>query len=121
MRQEADKDRFLTAQMQAQMETIAKAAFDGGWLQMFFLKAGDKRIAGYMNFDFDNCIWAYNAGFDNEYAELSPGWLMMGEMMRWSTEHGRKMFDFMRGDEEYKYRFGGTNRFVQRVTLTRLP
>jgi CelD/BcsL family acetyltransferase involved in cellulose biosynthesis len=120
MRQEADKDRFLTPTMRAQMEALAKGAFSGGWLQMFFLKAGGKRIAAYMNFDFDNCIWAYNAGFDTDYSELSPGWLMMGEMMRWSIEHGRKIFDFMRGDEEYKYRFGGTNRFVQRVTLTRL-
>lgn len=119
MRQEVDKHRFLTGPMQAQMEAMAEAAFDGGWLQMFFLKAGDKRIAGYMNFDFDNCIWAYNAGFDNQHAELSPGWLLMAEMMRWSIEHGRKIFDFMRGDEEYKYRFGGTGRFVQRVTITK--
>ncbi len=121
MCQEADKDRFLTPKMRAQMDAIAQAAFDGGWLQLFFLKAGNKRIAGYMNFDYDSCIWAYNAGFNNQYAELSPGWLIMGEMMRWSIEHGRKIFDFMRGDEEYKYRFGGTDRFVQRVTLTRLP
>jgi len=119
MCQEADKNRFLTEAMRAQMEALAQAAFDGGWLQLFFLKAANRRIAGYMNFDFDNCIWAYNAGFDNDYATLSPGWLLMAEMMRWSIEHGRKIFDFMRGSEEYKYRFGGTDRFVQRVTLTR--
>jgi CelD/BcsL family acetyltransferase involved in cellulose biosynthesis len=121
MRQEVDKDHFLSPQMHAQMAAIAQAASDGGWLQLFFLKAGNKRIAGYMNFDYDACIWAYNAGFNNSYAELSPGWLIMGEMMRWTIEHGRKIFDFMRGDEEYKYRFGGTDRFVQRVTITRLP
>lgn len=120
MSQEADKNRFLTPPMRAQMEAVALAAFEGGWLQLFFLQVGDKRIAGYMNFDFDNCIWAYNAGFDSDFSELSPGWLIMGEMMRWSIEHGRKIFDFMRGGEEYKYRFGGTNRFVQRVTLSRL-
>lgn len=119
MRQEADKDRFLTAKMHAQMNAIAQAAFAGGWLQLFFLKAGSKRIAGYMNFDFDSCVWAYNAGFNNGYAELSPGWLIMAEMLRWSIESGRKIFDFMRGDEEYKYRFGGINRFVQRVTISK--
>lgn len=120
MCQEADKDRFLTLPMRAQMHAIAQAAFDGGWLQLFFLKTGGKRVAGYMNFDFDSCIWAYNAGFDNDYAALSPGWLIMAEMMRWSIDHGRRIFDFMRGGEEYKYRFGGMDRFVQRVTLTRL-
>jgi CelD/BcsL family acetyltransferase involved in cellulose biosynthesis len=73
-----------------------------------------------MNFDYDNTIWAYNAGFSNEYAELSPGWLLHAEMIRWCIERGRKIFDFMRGGEEYKYRFGGINRFVQRVKITRL-
>jgi len=31
----------------------------------------------------------------------------------------KREFDFMRGDEEYKYRFGGMNRFVMwgKVTL----
>jgi CelD/BcsL family acetyltransferase involved in cellulose biosynthesis len=121
MCQEADKDRFLTQSMRAQMQALAQAGSEAGWLQLFFLKAGNKRIAGYLNFDFDSCVWAYNAGFDNDYAELSPGWLIMAEMMRWCIDHGRKIFDFMRGDEEYKYRFGGTDRFVQRVTIARLP
>jgi len=119
MCQETDKNQFLTPRMRDQMEAIALTVFDGGWLQLFFLKAGNKRIAGYMNFDFDSCIWAYNAGFNNQYAELSPGWLIMAEIMRWSIEHGRKIFDFMRGDEEYKYRFGAIDRFVQRVIITR--
>jgi CelD/BcsL family acetyltransferase involved in cellulose biosynthesis len=119
MGQEADKDRFLSAAMRAQMEAIARAAFAAGWLQLFFLKAGETRVAGYMNFDYENRIWGYNAGFDNAYAELSPGWLVMGEMIRWCIEHGRAVFDFMRGGEEYKYRFGGVDRFVQKVTISR--
>jgi len=27
--------------------------------------------------------------------------------------------DFMRGDEEYKYRFGARDRFVKRILLSR--
>jgi CelD/BcsL family acetyltransferase involved in cellulose biosynthesis len=117
MTQEADKDNFLTPPMRAQMDAVARAAFAGGWLQLFFLKAGDERIAGYMNFDYGNRIWGYNAGFDNSFASLSPGWLVMGEMIQWCIAQGREAFDFMRGGEEYKYRFGGVDRFVQKVTL----
>jgi CelD/BcsL family acetyltransferase involved in cellulose biosynthesis len=120
MTQEAQKARFLTPAMRAQMETIALTAFDGGWLQLAFLKCGSRRIAGYLNFDYDSCIWAYNAGFNSEDASLSPGWLIMAEMMRWSAEHGRRIFDLMRGGEEYKYRFGAVDRFVQRVVITRM-
>jgi len=119
MTQEADKAKFMTPGMRAQMETIARTAFDGGWLQLAFLKCGTRRIAAYMNFDYDNCIWAYNAGFNSADAKLSPGWLIMAEMMRWSAEYGRRIFDLMRGGEEYKYRFGAVDRFVQRAVITR--
>jgi CelD/BcsL family acetyltransferase involved in cellulose biosynthesis len=47
--------------------------------------------------------------------ELSPGWVLLAHVIQWCTEHGRSEFDFMRGDEEYKYRFGGINRFVMRA------
>ncbi len=119
MTQEVDKVNFLAGPMRDQMEAIIRAAAEGGWLQLAFLRAGNTRIAGYLNFDYDNRIWAYNAGFNNAYASLSPGWLIMAEMVGWSADHGREVFDFMRGGEEYKYRFGGKDRFVERLTITR--
>ncbi len=119
MTQEEDKLKFLTPAMRAQMETIARAAFAGGWLELLFLKVGSQRAAAYMNFDYDNRIWGYNAGFSNAHARLSPGWLMMAEMMQRSIEAGKTVFDFMRGDEEYKYRFGAVNRYVKKLTIGR--
>lgn len=119
MTQEEDKLKFLTPAMRAQMEAIARAAFAGGWLQLVFLKVGSQRAAAYMNFDYDERIWGYNAGFSNTHAQLSPGWLMMAEMMQRSIEDKKIVFDFMRGDEEYKYRFGAVNRYVKKVTIRR--
>jgi CelD/BcsL family acetyltransferase involved in cellulose biosynthesis len=117
MVQEADKAAFLTPVMRTQMEAIAEAAFDNGWLQLVFLKVGHDRAAAYLNFDYDGRIWAYNSGFDTRFAELSPGWLLMAEMMQWCIANKIEAFDFMRGEEEYKYRFGGVDRFVWRATL----
>lgn len=119
MTQEEDKLKFLTPAMRVQMEAIARVAFAGGWLQLVFLKVGRQRAAAYMNFDYDNRIWGYNAGFSNAHAQLSPGWLMMAEMMQRSIEDKKIVFDFMRGDEEYKYRFGAVNRYVKKVTIRR--
>lgn len=119
MTQEEDKLKFLTPAMRAQMEAIARAAFAGGWLQLVFLKVGRQRAAAYMNFDYDDRIWGYNAGFSNAHAQLSPGWLMMAEMMQRSIEDKKIVFDFMRGDEEYKYRFGAVNRYVKKLTIGR--
>lgn len=119
MTQEGEKASFLKPAMRAQMEAIARSAFAAGWLQLIFLKAGQERIAAYLNFDYDNRIWGYNAGFSNAHGTLSPGWLMMAEMMTWAIENGRAVFDFMRGGEEYKYRFGAVDRFVTRVRLSK--
>jgi CelD/BcsL family acetyltransferase involved in cellulose biosynthesis len=117
MRFEADKASFLNAAMQPQMEAIARAAFEAGWGQLAFLRVGDARAAAYLNFDYGNRIWAYNAAFDPAFEQLSPGWLLIAEMMEWCIQQGREEFDFMRGAEDYKYRFGGIDRFVLQATL----
>ncbi|MCW5875461.1 MAG: GNAT family N-acetyltransferase [Anaerolineales bacterium] len=119
MTQEADKAAFLTPAMRAQMEAIGAAAAAGGWLQLGFLKVGAERVAAFMSFDYQNRVWAYNSGFNNQHARLSPGWLLMAYMVQWCIDNGRGVFDFMRGGEEYKYRFGAQDRFVQRLTIKR--
>jgi CelD/BcsL family acetyltransferase involved in cellulose biosynthesis len=64
-------------------------------------------------------LWVYNSGMDTRYNEYSPGWVLLGELLKWANENGRQAFDFMRGDEDYKFRFGAQKRDVLRVTLTR--
>jgi CelD/BcsL family acetyltransferase involved in cellulose biosynthesis len=49
--------------------------------------------------------------------EFSPGWVLLGHTIEWCCENGRYEFDFMRGDEEYKYRFGGVNKYVMRARV----
>ena len=48
------------------------------------------------------------------FRELSPGWVLLGNLLQWANENKRTSFDFMRGDEDYKYRFGGISRHVVR-------
>jgi CelD/BcsL family acetyltransferase involved in cellulose biosynthesis len=44
--------------------------------------------------------------------------VLVSYILRWAIENGREAFDFMRGDEEYKYRMGAIDRFVLRANLT---
>ena len=113
------KAAFLTEAMRAQMHASARAAFRAGWLQLAFLTVNGEKAAGYLNFDYNNRIWVYNSGIDYKYLELSPGWVLLGYLLEWANEHQRAEFDFMRGDEDYKYKFGGLERFVVRVKLVR--
>jgi CelD/BcsL family acetyltransferase involved in cellulose biosynthesis len=119
MAQDSDKDRFLTPLMRTQMRAIVHAAFQAGWLQLAFLDIGGKKAAGYLNFDYAGHIWVYNSGINFQYRELSPGWVLLGNLLKWANDNQRIAIDFLRGDEEYKYRFGGINRFVVRATIRR--
>jgi CelD/BcsL family acetyltransferase involved in cellulose biosynthesis len=119
MAQDPDKAKFLSPVMRTQMQLAARAAFDNGWLQLAFLAVGDTKNAGYLNFDYEGHIWVYNSGINYEARELSPGWVLLGHLLKWANEHQRSRFDFMRGDEDYKHRFGGIDRRVVRIKISR--
>lgn len=119
MAQDPEKEAFLTKEMVTAMSGTIKTAFAHGYLQLSFLEINGQKAAAYLNFDYDNHLWIYNSGMNREYFSYSAGWVLLGYLLRWANENGRSKFDFMRGDEDYKYRFGAKDRFVQRVTISR--
>ena len=112
-----DKKRFLTDPMRGQMRAIIHWAFDAGYLQLSFLTIEGVKGAGYLCFDYNGHILVYNSGFDFRFSQYSPGWVLLGFLIQHAIENSKKYFDFMRGDEDYKYRFGGADGFVRRIEL----
>jgi CelD/BcsL family acetyltransferase involved in cellulose biosynthesis len=45
--------------------------------------------------------------------------VLVAELIREAIEEGRSMFDFLKGDLGYKYRFGAKPRRVCRLLLDR--
>jgi len=121
MTQEPSKANFLTPLMREQMAVTIRTAFEQGYLWLAFLEIAGVKVAASLNFDYKNKLWGYNSGVSREHMELSPGWVLLAHTIQWCCENRRYEFDFMRGDEEYKYRFGGVNRFVMRVRLLTKP
>ena len=119
MVQDPSKANFLHPLMREQMTVTIRSAFKNCYLWLAFLEVNGIKVAASLNFDYKNKLWGYNSGVSREHMELSPGWVLLGQVIQWCCENGRYEFDFMRGDEEYKYRFGGVNRFVMRAVVTR--
>jgi CelD/BcsL family acetyltransferase involved in cellulose biosynthesis len=119
MVQDPNKEEFLHPEMREQMTVTIRNAFERGYLWLAFLEVNGSKAAASLNFDYKNKLWGYNSGVGREHMELSPGWVLLAHVIQWCTEHGRTEFDFMRGDEEYKYRFGGVNRFVMRARVVK--
>ena len=119
MRNDADKITFLTPQMEEFFQKLAKWAHQEQILNLAFLEIDGHPAACNFSFDYDNQVWLYNSGISTEYNELSPGWVILGNLLQWCTENGKTRFDFMRGDEEYKYRFGAENRHLVQMNIKR--
>ena len=111
------KAEFLHPAMREQMTVTIQNAHKYGYLWLAFLEIDGARTAASLNFDYRNKLWGYNSGVSSEHRELSPGWVLLAHTIQWCCENGRYEFDFMRGDEEYKYRFGGVNKHVMRAKL----
>jgi CelD/BcsL family acetyltransferase involved in cellulose biosynthesis len=119
MEHDQGKAGFLHDDMRAQMRAVIRTAHENGWLWLAFLEADGQRIAANLNFDYNNKLWGYNAGVNRDFMDLSPGWVLLGYVLQWACENKRTEFDFMRGDEDYKYRFGAVNQYVMRFKATR--
>src|ERR1051325_6887900 len=119
MVQDTGKEKFLHPVMREQMTVTIQNAHKYGYLWLAFLEIDGTRTAASLNFDYKNKLWGYNSGVSREHMELSPGWVLLAHTIQWCCDNGRYEFDFMRGDEEYKYRFGGVNKYVMRVKVTK--
>lgn len=117
MVQEPGKQEFLHPAMREQMTVTIRNAHKYGYLWLAFLEIDGAKTAASLNFDYKNKLWGYNSGVSREHMELSPGWVLLAHTIQWCCDNDRYEFDFMRGDEEYKYRFGGVNRYVMRVKV----
>lgn len=113
-----NKAEFLRPEMRTHVAGLIRTAFEHGYLWLAFLTVNGTKAAAALNFDYRNKLWGYNSGVSREFMELSPGWVLLTHQIQWACDHGRFEFDFMRGDEDYKYRFGGVNKFVMRLVVS---
>ncbi len=119
MAQDPNKKDFLTPQMRQHIRNTAQTAFNEGWLQLAFFTLDGGKAAANMSFIFNDRLWLYNSGWDWDFREFSPGWVLLANLIQWAVEQGINEFDFMRGDEDYKYKFGGIDRQIFRVAITK--
>lgn len=61
----------------------------------------------------------YNSAFDPTLRMLAPGMVQVGQLIETAAAEGCLVFDLLRGDEPYKYRFGAVDRELRRLTLAR--
>ncbi len=116
-----DKQDFMSEPaMQSFFHEVARFSLARGWLELSFLLIDGQKAATMLCFAYNNHTLVYNSGYDPQrFRHLSPGIVLLGYHIQDSIAKGRTAFDFLRGDEVYKYRFGGQGSEVFRITIRR--
>lgn len=115
-----EKDKFMDPQMQRFFFDVAQVLRARGWLQLTFVEMDGRKAASLLNFDYGGSVLVYNSGYDpGQFSHLSPGWVVTARCIEHAIALGRPKFDFLRGNEDYKYRFGGRDTEVRRLLIAR--
>jgi CelD/BcsL family acetyltransferase involved in cellulose biosynthesis len=114
-----DKDDFMSdPAMQGFFHAMAEFCLEKGWLELSFILINDEKAASMFCFSYNDETLVYNSGYDpQKYAYLSPGIVLLCYHVQDSIDKGRTAFDFLRGDETYKYRMGGQDLKVFQITV----
>lgn len=116
---EGHKGHFMKPEVATFFERIARSFIEVDWLRLDFLEIGGRAVASTFSFQTDTTFYLYNSAYEPDAARLSPGLVLVSQLVQRSIEEGLSQFDFLRGPERYKYQLGGQAVPLHNVRLTR--
>lgn len=104
---EGHKGHFMRPEIATFFERVARSFIQVDWLRLDFLEIGGRAVASTFSFQTDTTFYLYNSAYEPDAARLSPGLVLVSQLVERSIEEGLAQFDFLRGPERYKYQLGG--------------
>jgi CelD/BcsL family acetyltransferase involved in cellulose biosynthesis len=98
---------------------IIRTTRDQDLLDLYGLRLNGRLVAAYYGFRDTHGAYYYLGGYDGEFASLSVGTLVIAAALEHALERRAVVFDFLRGRESYKYRWGAQDSPTVRLRLTR--
>lgn len=112
-----DKVQFMTPVMEEYFKALIQALAKQEMLRLCFLEVKDQPTAAALCFDYQGTRYLYNSGYDDQYDTLSVGILSKVFSIKDAIESGCSQYDFLKGEEVYKGRIGGTSQDLFHYTL----
>jgi CelD/BcsL family acetyltransferase involved in cellulose biosynthesis len=112
------KARFMDEQMERFFRSATSRLAAAGWARLWFLEFEGAAVAAFLCLEYGGSVGLYNSGFDPARAVLAPGIVLLAHVIRDAIDRGFPTFDFLRGEEPYKYSFGPSPEDVLNVKVT---
>jgi tetratricopeptide (TPR) repeat protein len=96
---------------------ILRHCFEHNCLYLSVLWKGDRPLGAIANFvDFQQKSMLFViTGRDQTFKNPPPGLILHADAIRYAIQNGFKVYDFLMGNEEYKYSFGAKDRHIQHI------
>lgn len=101
-----DKATFMTNR--AERFFAALLATAGASIEV--LSVDSRPVAAVFGFADRGGYYVYNAAYDPDVGDAAPGIVLMATLIERSISDGLPRFDFLKGDERYKYHLGAVER-----------
>jgi CelD/BcsL family acetyltransferase involved in cellulose biosynthesis len=95
-------------------QEVASHFLRTGMLRLYVLYLSDQAIAAWYGFESKRRLYFYLSGFDPAFEKLSPGAILIGHAIKEARQAGARAFDFLRGQEPYKYLWGARDTLTYR-------
>ncbi len=120
MKSRSDKSDFMTDDMRRFFHQMIHATHAGGFLHLAFLEVDGVKAATYLSFDYNQKRLVFNSGLETEgFQSLSAGIVLAARLIDEAIQAGYSEFDFLRGDEKYKYQLGAKDTWIYHVRVER--
>ena len=116
-----EKGAAVSGYVRPLLEAIAPALVSEGRLELWTLQILGRPACYLIQLVGPDGPMLYNLGYEPSMKEWSPGVVAVGLSIRNAISRGDKVFDLLRGREPYKYKLGGVDRAVYRVTMKKVP
>ena len=114
-----DKAEFLTPRREKFFRSLASAMSRQGLLSLFFMEIQETHVASAITFDYGDSRLLYNSGYNPDFGYYSVGLLLKALSVKSAIEDGKGYYDFLRGNERYKYHLGGIDKPIYNMVVAR--
>jgi CelD/BcsL family acetyltransferase involved in cellulose biosynthesis len=116
---QGEKAGFMTERRKAFFEALTDSLGEADYIKLYYLELDGIRVSYVICFDYQNELYLYNSAYDPAFSSVNVGLLLKLYCLQESIAEGKRRFDFLRGNERYKYELGGRDVPVYHCVISR--
>jgi len=112
-----EEGMLMGDEIQSFHREVARGLLERGVLRLYGMRFDGRLVGALESFFEKDSAYFYLHGFEPEVARFSPGIQLVGRFIDDAAERGIRCIDFLRGREEYKYRWGAKDMPTYRMRI----